>query len=868
MLSVALLCLCGWFNWETLKTDDFTLIYKKEYYWEAIHALHNLEYYKDNVRELIGNGQRNLPVVIEDVGAVSNGFANPVFHNVHVFTHAPGFAHRIQGIESWYRTVTVHEYAHILHLSKTRGFGRFLTNVFGSLFAPNIYSPGWVTEGITVFNESRVSPYEGRLNDGFFDSHVATRVHGEAMPSIVEATNTPLDFPFGTYYLYGGEFMDFLAQRYGEEKFSDFFSRYGSCFWAPLSAILPFTGLDVAARQVYGKSFPSLFDEWQQYEQNRHVDWRPAGTQITQQGWYVYSLEAQGGNLYYVRYQPIKLDGFYYRSLVHVVEMNSHDGQEKIIASLSGTITAPLRIVGNRLYYTTRQLTSGYANVYYGGFGVVANLHVKDLTTGEDQILLTDGVRGFCVLSDERVLYSKDKAHGFGSELWIYDGHDKRMLFETELLINELDANDKHVVVVARHDFENWNVYLLDYDTQRFKPVVATPWIEGSIALKNDSLLFTANYDKTYAIYMYDFRSDRLYQLTEGGYADYGVVIGDTMYFLGMTKEGFDIYKKEFDPESRELPQAENPEKPDFESIPLDVTEGGYGDVLKTLVPAFRMPFALPTKSDFSEWVYGLIFLGGDATNENIYGGFIARSPDEQDLIFNLLWQSRFFTPLDMVFFYDYKNSFEYTIAYPARLSLEPGLSNVTLFLDGRVFDGLSRKEFAPGLALAFQYPSTMMSTRLSFPFERQSWGSDITRSAQEIHLGLRQIIKAGELRLFADAYVDHHNPQTPSFSIRGYDSISSPASISVTAEYGRRLCKIRKGLWNPNLYFEDLYWTLFADFAWVDGGSTYYSAGCELRLEAKTGFGFIQVVPKLGAAFTKDKRVEIFFGIYPSLPI
>lgn len=868
MLTVALLCLCGWFNWETLKTDDFTLIYKKEYYWEAIQTLRNLEYYKNNVRDLIGDGQRNLPVVIEDVGAISNGFANPVFNNVHVFTYTPGSAYRMQGIESWYRSVTVHEYAHIVHLSKTRGFAGILTNVFGSLFAPNIYSPGWVTEGITVFSESQVSAYEGRLNDGFFDGYVAARAHGEAMPSIVEATNAPVDFPFGTYYLYGGEFMNFLAQRYGEDKFSDFSNRYGSYFWAPLSAILPLTGLDVAARHVYGKSFPSLFDEWQQYEQNRHVDWRPAGFQITKQGWYIYSLKALGSRLYYVRSKPIKLDGFYYRSLVQVVEMDPRDGQERILASLSGTITAPLRIVGKKLYYTTRQLTSGYANVFYGGFGVVSNLHVIDLVTGEDKILLTDGIRGFCVLPDGRVLYSKDKAHGFGSVLWIHEGHDTRMLFETELLINELEANEKHIVISARDDFENWDVYLLDYDAQRFTPVVASPWIEGSIALKNDLLLFTANYDKTYAIYMYDLRTDGLYGLTEGGYADYGVIIDDTVYFLGMSKEGFDVYKREFEPRSLELPQAENPEKPDLENMDLDVRRGGYGDVLKTLVPAFRMPFVLPTKKDFSEWAYGLLFLGGDATNENIYGGIMARLPDEEDLIFNLLWQSRFFAPLDMVFFYDYKNSFEYTVAYPALLSLEHGIRNLTVFLDGRVFDGLSRSEFAPGVALAFQYPYTTVSARLSFPFERQSWGSEVNRSAQKIHLGLRQIVKAGELRLFTDAYVDHHNPDTPSFSIRGYDSISAPASVSVTAEYGRRLCSIHWGLWNPNLYFEDLYWTVFTDCAWVDGGDTYYSAGCELRLETKTGFGFVQLVPRLGVAFTSDRRAMVYLGIYPNLPI
>ena len=167
MLTAVLVGLYMWFDWKTLKTDDFTVIYKEEYYWEALHTLQTLEYYKDNVAGIIGDGQRNLPVVIEDVGAVSNGYANPIFNNVHIFTHPPGFAYRMEGIENWYRAVAVHEHAHILHLSKTMGMSRLLTNAFGSLFAPNIYSPGWITEGITVYCESQITPNEGRLNDGF-----------------------------------------------------------------------------------------------------------------------------------------------------------------------------------------------------------------------------------------------------------------------------------------------------------------------------------------------------------------------------------------------------------------------------------------------------------------------------------------------------------------------------------------------------------------------------------------------------------------------------------------------------------------------------------------------------------------------------
>lgn len=868
MLTVVILGLTTWFNWQTLKTDDFTVIYKKEYYGEALHALQNLQYYKDNMQSIIGEGHRNLPVVIEDVGAVSNGFANPIFHNVHVFTHAPGFAYRMEGMESWPRTVTLHEYAHILHLSKTRGLSRILTDIFGPVFAPNLYSPGWITEGITVFCESQSSPYEGRLNDGFFDSYIGARVHGDAMPSVIEATNTPHDFPFGTYYLYGGEFFAFLAQKYGEDKFAEFFSRYGSYFWAPLSAVFPFSGLDIAARHTYGKSFPGLFHEWQQQEKDRYGAWQPAGLRITDQGWYMYSLQEEKGKLYYVRYRPVKVDGFSERILTHIVEFDPQDEKERIIASLSGVISTPMRIRDSNLYYTTREFAQGYSNVYYGGFGIVANLHERNIETGADRILLTDNIRGFCILPDGSILYSRDKAHGFGSEMWLLDGHDNRMLFETELLINELDANDEYIGVVARSDFENWNLYLLDYESRVFVSVINTPWVEGSISLAGDALLFTANYGKVYGIYCYGLSSGKVYQLTDGGYADHGVVIGENLYFKGMSKWGFDLYRSELHPRRIETPKAAPPVKPDFGEMELVIRRGGYGDVVKTLVPSVRVPFVLPTERDLSAWAYGLVFLGGDATDENIYGGFLYRDPDEEDMVFNLLWQSRFFTPLDISFFYDYKSSFEYTVSYPAFLSLEYGFSNLTLFLDGRIFDGLARKEFAPGCGISLRYPYTALSASFALPFERQAWGSDIHRSAQRMTCNLQQFLGGGEFRVLGRAYVDRHNPEIPDFSIRGYDTIESRRALILSTEYVHRLCPLRKGLWNPNVYVEDLYWAVFVDYAWTEEGTTYYSVGCELRLEAKAGFGFLQLVPKLGIALTESGKIQVFFGISPSIPI
>jgi len=73
-------------GWKLLKTPHFTCFYPEGYQWEAEQALSNLEYYREEVVRLTGNREiGNLPVVIEDVGIMANGFADPLFKLI--FTH-------------------------------------------------------------------------------------------------------------------------------------------------------------------------------------------------------------------------------------------------------------------------------------------------------------------------------------------------------------------------------------------------------------------------------------------------------------------------------------------------------------------------------------------------------------------------------------------------------------------------------------------------------------------------------------------------------------------------------------------------------------------------------------------------------------
>jgi len=126
-------------EWNTLKTPHFTCFYPQGYQWEAEQTLNNLEYYRQDVVNLTGNKRiGNLPVVIEDNGMLTNGFADPIFKNMHIFTYPSDSLTTLGISENWYRQVAVHEYTHIAHLTRTEGIPLLLTTINGSIYQPNL----------------------------------------------------------------------------------------------------------------------------------------------------------------------------------------------------------------------------------------------------------------------------------------------------------------------------------------------------------------------------------------------------------------------------------------------------------------------------------------------------------------------------------------------------------------------------------------------------------------------------------------------------------------------------------------------------------------------------------------------------------
>ncbi len=862
MILISIL-LFNWFDWQVIKTENFQIIYKPGYEYEALKALKNLEYYRPYIVNLTGNDTRAVPVVIEDIGTLSNGYANPVFYNIHFFTYAPGAGIYLEGIEDWYRMLSVHEFTHIAHMTRTNGVPRYFTSIFGSLFQPNMYSSGWVIEGITVYSESKISPYEGRLNDGFFDSYISTCIAEKKFPDIIDATNEPLSFPYGKMYLYGGELFDFLAEQYGEERFKKFFSTYGSYPWAPVSAIFPGLGLDIAAKKVYGKSFPALFKEWTKHSATNNSVNHIEGDKITNRGWYISSLVVDNGKLFYVYESAIKLNCFRYKNIYQVIELDLNTHKEKVLINLNSPITSRIRIYNRQLYYATAELKRT-KNTYYNGYGITSTLRKLDLLTKKEHILFNDDIRSFCVLDNDVVLYVKQKPHWFGSEIWLYTPELKKQIWEGDLLIDEIETNGNWIVVCGRNEFENPDLYLFDLESSKFTPILHTPWTEGHLCfVQNDWLGFIANFDGKHQIYAINLSApESILCYTKNGFNNSFVFVEDTLYFSKLQINGFDIYKKISSPENYTLQEWQPNPKPELRAQKIDIKNGNYLNIMQTTFPTIRLPVFLPVDSTFRKWQYGVLFAGSDVTDENFYISYLGYDQLTNKFFLQSNLQSKFFSPAQIDMFYNNDDYFKLSCSCPFFNTLNPGIKNIILNLNVKSFNEYQRKEFNPGVIITYEKPEYNCYWNFSIPVERKFLKSTINRVGYFCGTGLNYLIFTGELRAKLIGFSDPQNPDSTSIPIRGYDPILAQKGILFNIEYSHRLLKLRKGLWNPNIYFEDLFAIIFFNYAVTQNGEKYYSTGFEMALESKSCFGFIQIIPKVGIAVTRDKKAKLLIGI------
>lgn len=209
----------------------------------------------------LGAADGRVHVILVDQTDLSNGWATPVPHNViEITAAAPTGESLIGNTDDWLRLVFAHEYTHVVHLSRRRGWIGGLRRVFGRqpLLYPNLFQPLWQIEGIATFEET-AHTQQGRLAAGDFRLILDDAAAAGRFEPLDRVNGGLVDWPSGhASYLYGGYFHRFLADRYGREslrRLTDETARRA-----------PYMGFR-AYRAVFGKSLGAL---WTEFEAESH----------------------------------------------------------------------------------------------------------------------------------------------------------------------------------------------------------------------------------------------------------------------------------------------------------------------------------------------------------------------------------------------------------------------------------------------------------------------------------------------------------------------------------------------------------------------------------------------------------------------
>lgn len=246
-------------HWKTVKTPHFNIHFHDGEEEIALRMADIAEkVYTKLSPEIRWKPWGRTEVVLTDTTDISNAFATTLPYNyLLLYISSPEGTSSLSYYDNWLEELFTHEFTHILHIDKYGGIAKPFRWVFGKIVTPNGLTPGWVREGIAVYEESKGG--RGRNHSSFSDMMLRTDILNHEFIAIDEAAGSMIEWPSAfAPYIYGGEFWQYLADTYGDDKIMEFIQRYGDSVWV--------FSLNNKARKTFGdrKHFVKLWREWKE----------------------------------------------------------------------------------------------------------------------------------------------------------------------------------------------------------------------------------------------------------------------------------------------------------------------------------------------------------------------------------------------------------------------------------------------------------------------------------------------------------------------------------------------------------------------------------------------------------------------------
>ena len=569
-------------RWYTVETPHFRVHFHSGLE-EAAQRTANLA--EDVRRRLVAQLAWSPPDVIHialtDSQDSANGSAQVLPYNlIRMFMTAPDDMSALGEYDDWLLFLLTHEHTHVVHLDNVSGIPALLNAIFGKTYAPNHVQPKWIVEGLAVALETEHTG-GGRLRSSMFDMYLRADVLEDNIATLDQISHSPDRWPSGTlWYLYGGKFVGWILDVYGHDTFAAVATDYGQ---NPLA-----WGINRSIRRATGRTYEELYAAWIAHLRQHYAAQVAAvrrrglrtGTRLTFGG----RVAANPRIIPRCARLGAEEEVLYYRADGH-----ARGGLYRV------RLSSPNRVLGKPELVAR---TGGHTGTFDAQCGLVFE---NDLPTRRqyrfnDLLRLPPGMRSPLGIEGYRrqLTFSRRAREPDisrdGTRVTYVTNHAGTTTLRIARLTAEHRIEDERALVPsARYEqaftprfspdgrrvaYATWtrggyrDIRVVDVGSGSFRQLTHDRATDQQPSWTPDgkTVLFASDRSGIPNIYAYELATGRLWQVTNvltGAYMPQVSTDGHTLYYIGYTSAGFDLYSMPLDRTQWLSPPPPPPARPD-----------------------------------------------------------------------------------------------------------------------------------------------------------------------------------------------------------------------------------------------------------------------------------------------------------------
>ncbi|MFC2103800.1 hypothetical protein ACFLS4_00420 [Bacteroidota bacterium] len=260
-------------KWNQINTDNFQIIFQKEFEDQAQKIANTLDYYYQQAGESLNHSPKKISVIVHNQTILSNGYVAWAPKRMELFATPP------QDIspDPWLEHLCIHELRHVVQIDKlNQGITKILAIVFGQqaigLIAGQL--PMWYYEGDAVCTETSYSEY-GRGRLPYFERGIKTHLlSDEKRYSFDQSLFGSYTSYIPNHYEFGYQLTAYTRAKYGKNIWNDIENHVARNSYTLLPTYFSFyrglkKNIGLSQRQLYNQALNHLDSSWSYKQQSK-----------------------------------------------------------------------------------------------------------------------------------------------------------------------------------------------------------------------------------------------------------------------------------------------------------------------------------------------------------------------------------------------------------------------------------------------------------------------------------------------------------------------------------------------------------------------------------------------------------------------